>query len=418
MRVTRRTLVLSAMAATTLAAPAIASPITLTYWTPLDPKSDNPRSRGETAMIEVFRKKYPDVTLNIQPVPWQVIGQQVMQAVLGGGGPDVAQLSTTNLPDHVAAGTLRPLDEYVGKGWTQAEKDDFILPWDNTVYDGRKQAFYWNTILSNQLWYLGDEVAGKPPMDWDRFAEFLVPQSKKANKPGFLTGLGKSGTAAQLMEWLIPAFWACQADYMTPDGKLGFVNAQGERPFQWLLALIDKYKVTPDSITSLSRDNVLDGFEGRHALSTIMGSNVLSSARKSLSGALVLAEQPGPHGPCPAFGNGKFLIMNRGTRQPDVAGHFIEEMSSVAAQLANAQIAGEIPARKSVLNDSWFNTPEAADVRWSLEYLAALPHSFKYQKGNQYLATQLALATQQMVTGTSVGKALQEVASKWEQQQD
>ncbi|MBW4092657.1 MAG: extracellular solute-binding protein [Proteobacteria bacterium] len=408
---------LAAATATTLARPAIAKPVTLTYWTPLDPKSKNPRSRGEAAMIAVFRKRHPDIEVSIQPVPWQVIGQQMMQAVLGGGGPDVAQLSTTNLPDQVAADTVKPLDDYVGKHWTTEEKQDFLLPWSNTVYDSKKMGFYWNTILNNQLWYLRDEVSGTPPMKWDAFAEFMVPQAKKANKPGFLTGLSQTGNAVQFTSWLIPAFWASGADYLTPDGKPGFLNAGGEKPFAWLMALIDKYKITPSSITSLTRDNVLDGLEGRRALSTMMGSNVVSTARRSLGNSLVLADQPGPNGPCPAFGTGKFLVMNKQTQHAEAAGLFIEAMISPDAQLANAKISGEIPAVKSVLKDPWFKTPQAADIRSYLEYLAAYPHPFKYQKGNQFLATRMALAAQQMVEGKPIRAALKEVAAQWEQQQ-
>src|ERR1039457_1909394 len=114
--ISRRT-VLQAAAGAVLARPAIAQPARIVYWTPQDPNSRALPSQGERAMLDLFRKRHPDITLDVQAVPWQVMGQQVIQAVMGGGGPDVVQLSTTELADQVAAGTTRALDDYVGKGW-------------------------------------------------------------------------------------------------------------------------------------------------------------------------------------------------------------------------------------------------------------------------------------------------------------
>lgn len=396
------------------ARPAIAKTTRIVYWTPLDPKAGNARSKGEAAMIEVFRKQHPDIEVEVQPVPWQVMGQQVIQATLAGNGPDVAQLSTTNLPDQVGAGAAAPLDDVVGKGWPQAERDDFVLPWDNTVYDGRKMAFYWNSLLNNEFWYLEDAVDGPPPMDWEALPGFLKPAAEKRGMSGFLTGLSQQGNAIEFTDWLIPALWACGAEYVAAGGEVGFASEGGARPFEWLIEMVRKHKVTPESITSLTRDNVLDAMKGRKALSTILTSNLVSSARAALGGTLVLARQPGPSGPCPAFASGKFLMMTTSCREREAAGRFIESMVSPEAQLANARIAKEIPARKSVVHDPWFATPEAADLKFALDYMSSEPHVFKYPERTDYLQTRLALAAQQMMTGRAPREALQAVAADWD----
>jgi multiple sugar transport system substrate-binding protein len=395
-------------------APAIAKKTKIVYWSPLDPKANNARSKGEAAMIAVFQKQHPDIDVEIQPVPWQVMGQQVIQAVLSDNGPDVAQLSTTNLPDQVGAGTAAPLNDVVGKGWSQAEKNDFVLPWDNTVYDGQLMAVYWSSLLNNEFWYLRDDVEGTPPSNWNELPGFLKRFAEKSGKPGFLTGLSQQGNAIELTDWLIPALWACGADYVLPNGEVGFANDNGAKPFEWLIDMVRKYKLTPDSIASLTRENVLDAMKGRKALSTILTSNIVSSARASLGDSLMLARAPGPTGPCPAFASGKFLMMTKSCQEKEAAGHFIESMVSPEAQLANAKLATEIPSRKSVVQDPWFATPEAADLKFAIDYMAGSPHVFKYPKRTDLLQTRIALAAQQMMSGRPVRDALQQVAEEWE----
>ncbi|SHI20617.1 extracellular solute-binding protein [Pollutimonas bauzanensis] len=393
--------------------PAFAKKTKLVYWSPLDPKADNSRSKGEAAMIGIFRKQHPDIDLEVQPVPWQVMGQQLIQAVLAGTGPDVAQLSTTNLPDQVGAGSAAPLNDYVDKYLSEEQKNDFLLPRDNTVYDGQTMAYYWSTLLGNELWYLKDAVNGEPPMDWNELPAYLKAAGDKAGVPGFLIGLSQQGNGIGLTNPLIPALWACGADYVLPNGELGFANANGEKAFQWLVGMVRKHKVTPESIISLTRDNVLDAMKGRKTASVILSSNIVSSARASLGESMGLAKQPGPNGPCPAFATGKFLIMTKSCQEKEAAGLFIQSMISPESQLQNARIGSEIPVLKSVAGNPYFSTPEAADIKFALDYMASNPHPFKYPMRTDYLQTRIALATQQIFKGTPIKTALEQVAQDW-----
>ena len=175
--------VAAGIAAAGFPTPAIAKKAKIVYWSPLDPKANNARTKGEAAMVQIFKQRHPEIEVEIQPVPWQVMGQQVIQAVLSGAGPDVAQLSTTNLPDQVGAGAAAPLNDVFAKGWPEEQKKDFVLPWDNTVYDGQLMAVYWNALLNNEYWYLKDEVEGTPPTNWIVLTAYLKPFAERQKKP-------------------------------------------------------------------------------------------------------------------------------------------------------------------------------------------------------------------------------------------
>lgn len=397
-----------------------ASKAKIAYWTPLDPKSKNPRSAAETAMIDLFRKKHPEIEVDVQPVPWQVIGTQTIQSVAAGRGADVVQFSTYDLPIQVEAKTTYPLNEFMSKAWLAENQGDFLLPWENTVYDGQVMALYWNSLLGSSLWYRRDlfETKGlKPPKTWEEIATsgaaVQTPQIA-----GYLTGLTKSGNAVQLTNWLVPSIWAAGSEFLDKDGRAAFNTPNGARPLEWLSDLVYKYKVTPANIVSLTRDNVLDAFNAGTAAMAHCASNIVSSARKSpiVGKVMGLLPSPGPTAakPAPALVIGKTIGMTRVAKEREAAWLFIEHMTGREAQTINAKIAEEPPCRKSAIKDPWFETPEAADLRVQLEYMIRHPHPFRYHPKNNFLADALAEGAQQIIANRRPAlEVLQEVAKKW-----
>lgn len=420
----RRFLTTSAAAALVFAGPVppvrAARKAKITYWTPLDPKSKNARSAAETAMIDVFRTKYPDIEVDVQPVPWQVIGTQTIQAVAAGRGPDIVQFSTYDLPIQVDAKTVAPLGKFMTSAWLAENKGDFLLPWENTVYDGQPMALYWNALLASSLWYrqdLLDSKGLKAPRTWDEISSVAVAV-QTPQIAGYLAGLNKSGNAVQLLNWLVPAMWAAGSEYLEPNGRVAFANPNGARALEWLSDMVHKHKATPSTIVSLTRDNVLDAFNSGTAAMIHMGSNVVSSARKSATAgkALALAASPGLTAakPAPALVIGKTIAMTVVAKEREAAWLFIETMTGREAQALNARIATELPCRKSVLKDPWFQTPEAADLKVQLEYMVRNPHPFRYHAKNNILADALADAAQQVIaTRRPALDAMQDVARKW-----
>lgn len=413
-RILKAALSTAALAASgTLAKPALAAKSKVVYWSPNDINSNTDAGRGEAAMIKVVQAKLPDIEVQVQAMPWQYMGQQTIQAVMSGSGPDVVQLSTSELADQVAAQTTQPLDHYVGKHWTAAEHDDFILPWNTTVYDGAKMAFLWNTVLNNQLYYLKSRFTGAPPTQIDAFTKTLTDIPRSAGEVGFIQSFSQDGNGVVLSIMLIPLLWSAGADFVTDKGEVGFDNPQGVRAFEWLIDMVRRYKLMPQSAVSATRQTLLDAMNARKALSTVMASNGVQSVRNVLGAELGLGMQPGFAGPCPSFAVGKPLIMTRIAKDPVAAGLFIEALVSPEAQLARTKINREIPSRKSVLADDWFKTPAAADIVAATDYMAAYPRLFRFQAGTSRLQIGLALAGQQMVAGRPIREALDRVADEW-----
>jgi hypothetical protein len=75
-------------------------------------------------MTEAFKKKQPNINVLMEIAPWQTVDQQLLQAAGAGRGPDVVRIYSPNLPIHVAAGSIIPLDGFFDY-WTKEQREDF-----------------------------------------------------------------------------------------------------------------------------------------------------------------------------------------------------------------------------------------------------------------------------------------------------
>jgi multiple sugar transport system substrate-binding protein len=402
------------------AAPNIGRKVSITYWTVLDHKdTKTSRSRAEAAMVDLFRKKHPEIDVNVQIVPWQKMVQQIILAAGAGKSPDVAMASDRGLTTLVKANALSPLNDYVGKNWSKDQKEDWLLPQKNAIYDGRQMGVYWHTLVGNLLYAnraMLDQKGLKIPRTWDETAQ-AAKQLTQGRVVGYLMGLSKDGDAVQLTNWLIPFLWAAGADWLDDKGRVAFNNEAGAKPFQWLFDMVHTHKAMPEGMVSTTRDNMLDSFKAGTVALTTLSSNTLAAARGSAVGKdMILTMDPGlkPDKPDPALSSGKWMVVGKDCKEKEAAGLFIEEQVSPEAQVINARVAAEVPSRKSALKDPWFNSPEAADMKVMVEYVRQHGQTMPYHEKHLELSNMVAEAAQQIITRRkSVKDALDEVAKTW-----
>jgi multiple sugar transport system substrate-binding protein len=402
------------------AAPNISRKVSITYWTVLDHKdTKTARSRAEAAMVDLFRKKHPNIEVNVQIIPWQKMTQQIILAAGAGKSPDVAMAADRGLTTLVKAGAVVPLNDYVGKNWTKEQKEDWLFPQDNAIYDGRQMGVYWHTTAQNMLFVnraLLEAKGVKIPRSLDEIVQVgkILTQGRVT---GYLMGLSKDGGAVQLAAWLLPCLWGAGADWLDGKGRIAFNNEAGAKPFQWLYDMVHTHKVMPESAVSITRDNMLDAFRTATVAITTLSSSVVAAARQSPVGKdMVLIVDAGwkPDKPAPAHVAGKWMVIGKDCKEKEAAGVFIEEQVSPEAQVINARIAAELPSRKSALKDPWFNTPEAADMKFMVEYVRQHGRTLPYHEQHLELSEMMAETAQQIVSKRkSVRDALDELAKAW-----
>ncbi len=396
--------------------PAVAKSGTVEYWTFLNPKDNNARSKAQNMMLESFKKKYPNINVNVTVYPWQQIDQQMTQAVKAGKAPDLSRANLALMAQHAAANDLSPLDQYVS-GWSAQQKDQFVTPWDTTVFNGHKLSFFIEARCY-PLMYRKDLIK-EPPQSWDELGEI----GAKLTKPpvyGVGIPLSEKGHASGLYEWLFPTLWGAGGDYFTKDHKAAFASEAGIKAYQLLYDLVHKYKAMADSAVSddieAITQNMMAGTDnmaiiGTHRI-TLMWTGKATTKDK-LGLAYIPSFEKGK--PSPTFSDGWQVVIPRGAKNPDGAWALMEHILDPESQLTNAKVGGELPSVRSVMDDPWFKSPEGADFGFALKYLGESKKNTFFPATWERLMDNLATAAQQVVAGQkSPADALAAVAKEYD----
>lgn len=349
------------------------------FWTFIDPAGDSVRSQALNHIIETFEAENPDVIIVPQIVQWQEISPSLLRAVRANRAPDLVMLFSPFLPLQVQAGSLRPLTPYIND-LPAEERDDFVMPWSATSYDGDIFAAFYELRTSATLYRqdIFQELGLTVPATLEEMTE-VAQALRDAGYIGFTIGVGTRNPSG-FMEWFIPALAGLDVAIINEDGTAAFNTEEAERLVQWVYDAVHEYEITPLDVALQGSDEVEQLFDaGRTALMPKMTHRLEAIRERSGFGDDV---QPMPvltlGGIAPALAQGWTLAIPRGTQDADAdaAWRFMRHWLSPEMQLHQSQLAGYIPVRQSTLEDPWFETSDAAAIRWAVEYAAE--HPFEY----------------------------------------
>ncbi len=151
---------------------AQAQPKELKFWTFLATQGTDPRSKALNSIVEGFNASQNKYVVKVESINFARIDNVVIQSTAAGQGPDILNVYTDQLPLHVAAGTVQPLDAYFAKLPAAAQKD-FVMDLNFVRYDGKLMALPWETRVW-LLWYrkdLLDKAGVAVPKTTDELAQ-------------------------------------------------------------------------------------------------------------------------------------------------------------------------------------------------------------------------------------------------------
>ncbi|NPV52461.1 MAG: sugar ABC transporter substrate-binding protein [Firmicutes bacterium] len=388
--------------------------VEIRYWTFLQRGGQTPRELGETAIIEGFEKKYPNIKVRVEMVPWPEMDTKLITSVAAGRGPDVTRADSFRIREHLAANTLEDLRKYVSKMSVEERKD--FLVWDEGLPGGKKPNFYlhhscWALYYRKDLFQKGGL---EPPNSWDD----LVDVSKKLTTDkiwGFVQGMDRGQPGVTYTLW--PMILGAGGNILEND-KAVFNSAPAIKTLQFIYDLVYKHRVSPVDQLTYSYDNVMEGFmagkfamviEGAHRYGHMQTSAILKD-----NVGLTYIPSPVSGEPSPTLMSGWTLGIPVTSRHKDEAWKFIEYYVSAEAQLMNAKLAGELPVRRSVLNDPYFQTKEAAAQRFFALYLNTKSQPFPKSQNYGLLKDTFVMALHEILTNRkTVQKALDDAVAKY-----
>lgn len=350
------------------------------------------------AMTEAFTKANPDVTVNLEFVPYEGLHDKTVLAQGSGGGYDVVLFDVIWPAEYAANNVLVDVSDRI-----TSDMKDGVLPgaWTTVEYEGKRYGLPW--ILDTKYLFYNKEILEKagitnPPKTWDELAE----QAKTIKEKGILdTPISWSWSQAEAVICDYTTLVSAYKGEFLKDGKPAFQTDGGLDALNYM---VDSYKsglTNPNSKEFLEEDvrRVFQNGEAAFALNWTYMYNMANDPKDSkVAGKVGVVPAPGVEGKSEVSAvNGSMgLGITTTSKHPDEAWKYIEFMTSQATQNAYAKLS--LPIWTSSYEDPAVAEGQEDMIAAAKVALAAMyprPTTPKYQE----LSTALQLAIQEALLG-------------------
>jgi len=400
---------------------AQAQPKELSFWTFLATSGTDPRSAALSHVVENFNKSQSKYVVKVESINFARIDNVVIQSTAAGQGPDILNVYTDQLPMHVAAKTIMPLDKYFAAMPSGFDKD-FVFDLNFMRYDGHLMALPWETRVW-LLWYrkdLLDKAGVAPPHNVDELQQVAAKISTD-QVMGFGFGASTAALGAGAMEAFIPLFWGAGGTLFDAKGNATVNSEAGVKVLSLMRDMVQKSKGMRSTVASMSVEDTMTAVRSGTLAMTLMGSFRVGAARNAAATGNNLQTGPVPgwsgDTPSPARLAGQTLTIGANSKDPEGAWAFVQYYLSPASQLEFAK-AGVMPSRVSSYDDAFFKSdPKASDMKAWTDYGKKYGRMEKTPKDFSKLSEEIAKAMQKvLLQGTDPKAALDEAAAAYNAQ--
>jgi len=393
---------------------------TLQVWSYLraDTASKDVKERAVGEIVQAFKAASPGSDVVVTVMPWQQLSPSLLRASKSGQVPDVVMLFSPSVQMQIAAGTLSSLQPHLDK-WPQEARDDLVRLSQNMAPKGGTYAVPWQLRVSG-LMYRDDilKAAGKePPRTLDELAELAKVLPKDGNV-GLAMGFSPEAPSVAA-GWFLTTVTGSGAKLLNEDGSAAFHSPQAERLAKWARDLVHSGNdAWPLNVALQGQEQAYALFNAKRAVFFAMSSDRLDNVRlKTQLGADVkMVRYPGwdKDKPSPALVQAWNFVIPKGARNEAAAWKFIEVSASPDLQTKLAKLAGFVPVRRSSLKDPWFQSPEAQNIDWAVDYAASHPLDFQFPENTETLYDVLAKMFGQILTDKMpAGEALKAAEAEY-----
>jgi multiple sugar transport system substrate-binding protein len=350
------------------------------------------------AMTEAFTKANPDVTVNLEFVPYEGLHDKTVLAQGSGGGYDVVLFDVIWPAEYATNKVLVDVTDKI-----TPEMKSGVLPgaWTTVEYDGKRYGMPW--ILDTKYLFYNKEILEKagiktPPKTWAELAE----QAKTIKDKGLLaTPIAWSWSQAEAAICDYTTLVSAYGGSFLKDGKPVFATGGGLDALNYM---VDSYKsglTNPNSKEFLEEDvrRVFQNGEAAFALNWTYMYNMANDPKDSkVAGKVGVIPAPGVEGKSTVSAvNGSMgLGITTTSKHPDEAWKYITFMTSQATQNQYAKLS--LPIWSSSYDDPAVSKNQEELIAAAKVSLAAMyprPTTPKYQE----LSTGLQQAIQEALLG-------------------
>lgn len=359
------------------------------------------------AMTADFTAANPDITVNLEFVPYEGLHDKTVLAQGSGGGYDVVLFDVIWPAEYAAGNVLLDVTSRV----TDAMKAG-VLPgaWTTVDYDGKHYGMPW--ILDTKYLFYNKDILAKagiaaPPKTWDE----LTAQAQIIKDKGLLdTPIVWSWAQAEAVicdyTTLVSAY---KGDFLK-DGAPSFQSGGGLDALNYMVASYKSGLTNPNSKEFLEEDvrKVFQNGDAAFALNwTYMYNLANDPAQSKVAGNVGVVPAPGVTGKSDvsAMNGSMGLGVTTASQHPDEAWKLVEFLTSQAVQNKYAKLS--LPIWASSYDDPAVTAGQEELIAAAKIGLAAMyprPTTPKYQE--------LSVALQQAIQEALLDQATPEDALK------
>lgn len=214
------------------------------FWALYDGLTEEYRNDLQAAFME----EYPDIELDIVPIPWDQVYDKLTTSLAGGNPPELSVIGTRWILELLDLDAVEPVDKYV----SQATLDN--------IFDGTKEAY-----INGQLWGLpvaagarilaiNNDLTTKVPATMEEMREEAIKITRNTDKYGLIMP-GKKHTELTDFGYYL---YAAGGDFfeINPDGSYGkcIINSPaGVKALEFMVKLANQDKVVPGGYLAQTR---------------------------------------------------------------------------------------------------------------------------------------------------------------------
>ena len=324
--------------------------------------------KWQKELVKAFEKKYPNIDVNFQILPFTGYYDKLTVAFAAGRGPDVFRLgaSEQTIP-FSKINALYPLDEFFEKS-DKISLSDFPQPMlvEFQSFDGKMRGFPRDYDL-RELAYRKDwiEEAGlTPPKHWEDLVTVAKKLTKDTDGDGKIDRWGFGFEGKKCWEVWLYSFTAIRqnggrllSEYKEGRQESLIDSPEAREAIQFLYDLAYKHKVIPPAFTTYDSEQLRRLYWMNKLAMKWTGtwfySPHLTQNAPELIPVTGFTRAPYPKGKEPVcfLGTHSFNIW-RGTKHPEESWKFVEFLGvPVKHQLQLAEIAGNLPVTWDALRD-------------------------------------------------------------------
>lgn len=350
------------------------------------------------AMTEAFTKANPDISVNLEFVPYEGLHDKTVLAQGSGGGYDVVLFDVIWPAEYATNKILLDVSDKI-----TPEMKSGVLPgaWTTVEYDSKRYGLPW--ILDTKYLFYNKEILEKagiksPPKTWAELAE----QAKTIKDKGLLaTPIAWSWSQAEAAICDYTTLVSAYGGSFLKDGKPVFQTGGGLDALNYMVESYKSGLTNPNSKEFLEEDvrRVFQNGEAAFALNWTYMYNMANNPKDSkVAGKVGVVPAPGVEGKSTVSAvNGSMgLGITSTSKHPDEAWKYIAFMTSQATQNQYAKLS--LPIWTSSYDDPAVSKDQEELIAAAKTGLAAMyprPTTPKYQE----LSTALQQAVQESLLG-------------------